>query len=490
MDAPIIAQNVSHWFGRGELRNQVLFDITATIGAGEIVILTGPSGSGKTTLLTLIGALRSVQNGSLHVLGKELRGAGEGRLVEVRRHIGYVFQAHNLLEALTARQNVETSLSLHPELSRAERERRSLEMLETVGLGQRVEHHPSQLSGGERQRVAIARALVGQPEIVLADEPTGSLDSESGREVAELMQELAKKRGTTVLLVTHDNRILDIADRILALEDGRLASFMHSVTTSTEHMMSTLAQDIRKGELVRRVRDMPPCPTCGPCCTCGHSSEEFVGLLDQVSGEVQRFLDVVEVSQSDAFESMLEQVFEVFTAKVGEILEADRATLYLADEQTGELWSRVAGPRGGGTRSIRFPIGEGIAGHVAATGRTMNVLDAHAEARFDKSADEESGYRTRSVLSVPIADARGQVFAVAELVNKRGGEPFDDGDEQRVRELTSSLAVLHRLGSVCECGPSPGVPRSRQQAAATECSPAEPCGACDSCTPTEPAERS
>jgi putative ABC transport system ATP-binding protein len=453
-DAPIIAENVSHWFGRGNLHKQVLFDITVKIGSGEIVILTGHSGSGKTTLLTLIGALRSVQEGSLRVLGTELRGAGEAGLVEVRRHIGYVFQAHNLLEALTARQNVETSLSLHPELSRGERLQRSLAMLDAVGLGHRVDHHPSQLSGGERQRVAIARALVGEPEIVLADEPTGSLDSESGREVAELMQELAKKRGTTVLLVTHDNRILDIADRILALEDGRLASFMASVTTGTEQIMSTLAQDIRKGELVRRVRDMPPCSRCGPCCTCGHSVDEFVGLLDQVSGEVQRFLDVVETSQSGACESMLEQVFEAFTSKVSEILGADQARLYLVDEQMGELWSRVAGPEGVGVRSVHIPIGQGIAGHVAASGKTMNVLDAHAEPRFDKSADVASGYRTTSVLAVPVAD--GQVFAVAELANKRGGEPFDDRDEQRVRDLTASLDVLHRLGSVCGCGRDPG----------------------------------
>jgi putative ABC transport system ATP-binding protein len=169
-----------------------------------------------------MGGLRSPQEGSLKVLGKELRGASKNQLVEVRRNIGYIFQAHNLLKSLTARQNVQMSLELHPEISSQEAVAKSAAMLRTVGLGERINYYPDSLSGGQKQRVAIARALVSHPKLVLADEPTAALDSKSGRDVVELMQRLAKEQGCTILMVTHDNRILDIADRIVHMEDGHL----------------------------------------------------------------------------------------------------------------------------------------------------------------------------------------------------------------------------------------------------------------------------
>src|SRR5215468_9343712 len=216
--APIQIDQVNHYFGEGALKKQILFDISTEIRAGEIVIVTGPSGSGKTTLLTLIGALRHVQDGSVRILGEELKGAAARAVGRVRKQIGYIFQAHNLLTALTAVQNVQMSLYLHAELSRREVQQRAVQMLEAVGLGERLGHFPSQLSGGQKQRVAIARALASQPRIILADEPTASLDKQSGRDVVTLMHDLAKKQGVTVLLVTHDNRILDVADRIVHLE--------------------------------------------------------------------------------------------------------------------------------------------------------------------------------------------------------------------------------------------------------------------------------
>lgn len=222
---PVISiQNLNHYFGKGQLRKQALFDINLDINAGEIIIMTGPSGSGKTTLLTLVGGLRSAKEGSLQVLGKELCGAKEKQLTEARRHNGYIFQAHNLHGSLTALQNVRMGLEVQWGITPAEMIRRSQEMLEAVGLGNRVNYYPDDLSGGQKQRVAIARALVGQPKIVLADEPTAALDKKSGRDVVELMQKLAKDRGCTILLVTHDNRILDIADRIIYMEDGHLMS--------------------------------------------------------------------------------------------------------------------------------------------------------------------------------------------------------------------------------------------------------------------------
>lgn len=223
--SPVIAiHQVSHFFGRGRLRKQVLFDIDAEIYPGEVVIMSGPSGSGKTTLLTLIGALRSTQTGSLQVLNQQLREANTRELVKVRRYIGYIFQAHNLLQSLTARQNVQMALDLHVEIDRKVAYQRSIDMLAEVGLAEWANYYPQELSGGQKQRVAIARALVSHPKIVLADEPTASLDKQSGRDVVELMQRLAKQQGCTILMVTHDNRVLDVADRLIHMEDGRLST--------------------------------------------------------------------------------------------------------------------------------------------------------------------------------------------------------------------------------------------------------------------------
>ncbi|MBD2163130.1 DevA family ABC transporter ATP-binding protein [Calothrix membranacea FACHB-236] len=222
---PVISiRNLDHYFGHGQLRKQILFNINLDIYSGEIVFMTGPSGSGKTTLLTLVGGLRSAQFGSLQVLGRELCGANHQQLVESRRRNGYIFQAHNLHGSLTALQNVKMGLELHQHIGLAEMCSRSAQMLEQVGLGNCLHYYPDQLSGGQKQRIAIARALVSHPQIVLADEPTAALDGQSGRDVVNLMQKLAKEQGCTILMVTHDNRILDIGDRIVHLEDGELKS--------------------------------------------------------------------------------------------------------------------------------------------------------------------------------------------------------------------------------------------------------------------------
>ncbi len=220
---PVISvQNLDHYFGEDNLRKQVLFDINLAINPGEIVIMTGPSGSGKTTLLSLMGGLRSAQEGSLKILAQEMCGANKQQLTNMRLNIGYIFQAHNLLSFLTVKENVRMSLELHDDMLNLDLNAKAIAMLESVGLGDRAEYFPEKLSGGQKQRVAIARALISQPKIVLADEPTAALDKKSGRDVVELMQKLAKGQGCTILLVTHDNRILDIADRVVYMEDGRL----------------------------------------------------------------------------------------------------------------------------------------------------------------------------------------------------------------------------------------------------------------------------
>ena len=219
----IHATNLSHFYGTGELRKQVLYDNNLTVYPGEIIIMTGPSGSGKTTLLTLIGALRGVHQGQLSVLGQPLHGSSRSQLVDFRRQVGFIFQAHNLFESLTATQNVRMSLELTcPNNTMRENTRTSREMLEKVGLGNRANHKPKQLSGGQKQRVAIARGLVHNPKLVLADEPTAALDEASGRTVVELLQRMAIENQSTIVIVTHDNRILDVADRIITLVDGQI----------------------------------------------------------------------------------------------------------------------------------------------------------------------------------------------------------------------------------------------------------------------------
>jgi putative ABC transport system ATP-binding protein len=216
-------RGLNYAFGEGELRKQVLFNNRLELTRGEIVIMTGPSGSGKTTLLTLIGALRTMQEGSLQVMGRELFGLSGPDLVDVRRDIGFIFQAHNLFESLTAFRNVCMALELHDyDLPTAKQ--KAEEMLTLLGLGHRIHYKPQSLSGGQRQRVAIARALVNRPRLVLADEPTAALDKQSGRDVVDLLKKFAKEENSTILIVTHDNRILDVADRIVNMVDGHVIS--------------------------------------------------------------------------------------------------------------------------------------------------------------------------------------------------------------------------------------------------------------------------
>ena len=220
--AAVVIDNLSHAFGQGEMRRAVLQNISFSIEPGEVVLLTGPSGCGKTTLLTLIGALRTVQQGEVSVLGESLHGAGRRRRQQVRRRIGMIFQGHNLLRCLTAEQNVQMGADLLPDLSYRARRDEARQWLRAVGLEDHMAKVPHDLSGGQKQRVAIARALAANPRLLLADEPTAALDSRTGREVVELLRRLAREQSCAVLMVTHDPRIVDVADRLLQMEDGRL----------------------------------------------------------------------------------------------------------------------------------------------------------------------------------------------------------------------------------------------------------------------------
>jgi putative ABC transport system ATP-binding protein len=227
------ARDVRHAYGEGDLRKEVLHGITCEVYSREIMIITGPSGSGKTTFLTLIGALRRLQTGSVTLLGQELRGAKPQALVEARRAIGFIFQEHNLLPAFTACENVQLALAVEPGLSSLQCRTRAMDLLSAVGMSEHVYKRPAQLSGGQRQRVAIARALVRRPRVILADEPTASLDRVTGREIVDLLQALAREENCALVLITHDLRILTIGDRLLHLEDGIL-TIDHSAKESAE----------------------------------------------------------------------------------------------------------------------------------------------------------------------------------------------------------------------------------------------------------------
>jgi putative ABC transport system ATP-binding protein len=219
----LVVRDVNHYFGQGESRKQALFENRLVAYPGEMIIMTGPSGSGKTTLLTLIGALRSLQEGSLTFNGREYLGMPKDEQVRMRHGIGFIFQAHNLFESLTALENVRLATEL---VSPAERARNGPpeKLLEALGLGHRLHYKPANLSGGQRQRVAVARALINRPKLILADEPTAALDKESGRTVVNLIQSMCRDHGTTALIVTHDSRILDVANRIVNMVDGRVVS--------------------------------------------------------------------------------------------------------------------------------------------------------------------------------------------------------------------------------------------------------------------------
>ncbi len=225
LDKPSVVRvsRVDHYFGQGDARNQVLFNNSLDIKAGELVVMTGPSGSGKTTLLTLIGALRSVQSGQIEVMGKDLSSLSPHELVSVRRNIGFIFQMHNLFESLTALENVKLALQLG-NCPAPEMHQRCMATLDRLGLAHRSGYKPRALSGGQRQRVAVARALVNKPGLILADEPTAALDKESSRIVTGILKELTVEHDCTVLMVTHDTRLIELADRVVNMVDGAIAS--------------------------------------------------------------------------------------------------------------------------------------------------------------------------------------------------------------------------------------------------------------------------
>ena len=218
----IVARGVEMVFQNGSQQFQALKDINLDVYRGDIQLLMGPSGSGKTTLLSILGGILTPSGGSLSLLGQDLTRMSRAQLARFRlKNIGFIFQEFNLFPALTALENVELTLHMKGIKGRAAK-LEAMQLLDQVGLADRAHQYPRELSGGQKQRVAIARALAGSPQLIMADEPTAALDSQSGHAVIALLRKLAKESNRTVLMVTHDPRIIDVADRVTYLEDGKI----------------------------------------------------------------------------------------------------------------------------------------------------------------------------------------------------------------------------------------------------------------------------
>ncbi len=231
----ILVRDLMKVYGEGPTAYHALKRINFEVNRGELVMLLGPSGSGKTTLLSIMGCILQASSGSVQVCGQEVVGLSEKKLPAVRlKYIGFIFQAFNLFPALSAGENVELSLELKGVRSK-EAKRKAIELLERVGLGGKHKSYPADLSGGQKQRVAIARAISGEPDIILADEPTASLDSTSGRTVMEMLREMSHERNRAVVVVTHDNRTFDYADRIVHIEDGQIRDVDPNVARLAQH---------------------------------------------------------------------------------------------------------------------------------------------------------------------------------------------------------------------------------------------------------------
>jgi ABC-type lipoprotein export system ATPase subunit len=223
--ALIELRNLCKTYDLGEVKVEALKGVSLDIQEGEFVALIGPSGSGKSTLMNTLGCLDRPTSGSYQLAGEEVAILNADQLAQVRsRRIGFIFQNFNLLARTTALENVEVPLLYNPSVPRSERAQKAAEMLGRVGLGNRLEHGPSQLSGGQQQRVAIARALINQPAILLCDEPTGNLDTRTSREIMALFRQLNEKEGLTVILVTHDLEVARKAKRALVLVDGEVVA--------------------------------------------------------------------------------------------------------------------------------------------------------------------------------------------------------------------------------------------------------------------------
>lgn len=386
---------MSHYFTTGSLRTQVLYDVTADIWPGELVIVMGPSGSGKTTMLNLIGGLRRVMEGRLRLLGQDFPPGNDSTLRRLRGRIGFIFQHHHLLVSLTARQNVE--MGVPPACSPREARQRADAMLRQVGLEGHEDANPKHLSGGQRQRVAVARALVRNPELLLADEPTASLDGQTGREIMELLRRLARQQGCAVLIVTHDSRILDMADRLMYLEDGRLSSFAPVTSAHAAHLLTALGPVAASGGMSALLLKM--------------NDPEFLDMARTLAAESEQFLNVMDMGSTTSAREVVGQAMRALLERVCSRLHAGEARLWM--DSSDNVHCLIGVPdRGGVAPPLLKEVMRGSA----------PVLHPHS-------------------LYVPIRDREHEISAVAEI----RGEGLGDEAERVFRDYARPLGIMAQL---------------------------------------------
>ena len=275
--ATLEVNHVTKRYGSGATEVAAVRDVSLSVAPGEIILIMGPSGSGKTTLLSMLGALLKPSEGEIQLNGDVISAMKENRLPDIRlRQFGFIFQDFNLLSALTALENVAIVAELAGVKSSAARKKDS-SLLTDLGLGERLNFLPEKLSGGEKQRVAIARALVNDPALILADEPTANLDSKIGHEIMRLLRRIAKEQGRSVVIVSHDQRIKDIADRVLWLEDGQ---FKEMVTMATDPVCGMA---VEREKAVKIEWEGQPFYFCAQGCR-----DEFANHPEQFIGEIMR----------------------------------------------------------------------------------------------------------------------------------------------------------------------------------------------------------
>jgi len=427
MEPVVSVRGLNHFFGDGDSRKQVLHGVELEVMPGKILILTGPSGSGKTTLLTLIGGLRTVEDGDVRVLGHAMRESRSPSAYAVREQIGFIFQHSNLLQALSACENVQMSFGTSGRL-RDDSRALAVEMLETVGLGHRVDYPVGSLSGGERQRVAVARALVRKPKIVLADEPTAALDRKSGRDVVELLQALAKRQHCAVLLVTHDNRILDIADEIVAMEDGRITPVAAGLAAHSGRVLQAFSRLSRSGDLAPQMRTL--------------SNRQFLEMLEGMTHEFDELSRVLDLGNDELLEGLLNQVLRAVTERIRDMLQAERATVFVVDRTRGVLHSRIADTTGAKPLVIEIALDKGIAGRVVRSNRAENISNPASDPDFIEGVDRDSGFHARSLLCMPIDNRAGEVIAIAQMLNKTSGNHFSEENQHAFEEFAEPLGII------------------------------------------------
>jgi len=429
----VIANDLNFSFGEGELRRQMLYGIDFVLEPGEIVIVTGPSGSGKSTFLTLVGTLRSHQEGQLDVVGNSLLGASAATINNVRQQLGFIFQYHNLLDSLTATENVLMGFAKGDKRTKSQLKEVASSTLATLGLEMRLNYKPSSLSGGQNQRVSIARALVRSPKVILADEPTASLDATTTEIVMRLFREQTKELGSSILLVTHDDRIFKQADRVVEVRDGKLrdagATYLDHGKNQASAALTTIAHS-HKLEAPAVTADPRPGTL---------AANRVKGALESLEKVLS---DLAEIKLATTLQS-LAQSLTYIASESASSLNADGCSIYLYDKDNAELFTLALSSAKDDLEGFAISTDKGFVGKCFREGAAVLEGRAADSTTLDRTIDLKSGLTTQSVACVPLSTETGDVFGIIQLVDQKADQ-FSTETIDGLYELRSLLAApLH-----------------------------------------------